>query len=294
MTHSYLIGFHLDAQGQAAEQSTAYREGLLAVRLTRADKRAGVECKTGKRCGNRCLPEGQKCHVGMTTTAQVAASGAVALGSGLIAAAALGSIGVGAANARNRATGSSKVETTKKEAKAAPSQASRGKSPNFTDRLRESMKAFEENFDFKKHVSSDPEAKRMYQQATEKAFKQGGEKGRQSAHENLRKHWRENQGRSDPLAPKFNDSGDWHKTLGVSKNASPDEIKSAYRTLSKKHHPDVSKDPGAAEKFEKINQAYTASKARKDALDSRWRDIERAYRSAQKVYDQVDRPFWRL
>jgi len=49
---------------------------------------------------------------------------------------------------------------------------------------------------------------------------------------------------------------DYYSTLGVSKTASPKEIQKAYRTLAQKYHPDVSKEPGAAEKFVKINEAY--------------------------------------
>ena len=52
-------------------------------------------------------------------------------------------------------------------------------------------------------------------------------------------------------------SNDYYKTLGVEKNASDDEIKSAYRKLAKKYHPDLNKDnPAAAEKFKEINEAY--------------------------------------
>jgi len=50
---------------------------------------------------------------------------------------------------------------------------------------------------------------------------------------------------------------DYYATLGVSKNASDDEIKKAFKKLARKHHPDVSKDPGAEEKFKEINEAYT-------------------------------------
>lgn len=51
-------------------------------------------------------------------------------------------------------------------------------------------------------------------------------------------------------------SKDYYSILGVDKNASADEIKSAYRRLAKKYHPDLNKAPDAAEKFKEINEAY--------------------------------------
>jgi curved DNA-binding protein len=53
------------------------------------------------------------------------------------------------------------------------------------------------------------------------------------------------------------DHEDYYKVLGVSRNATPQEIKKSYRKLAVKHHPDKNKgDLGAEEKFKTINEAY--------------------------------------
>ncbi len=52
------------------------------------------------------------------------------------------------------------------------------------------------------------------------------------------------------------DKKDYYEVLGVSKDASEAEIKSAFRKLAKKYHPDVSKEPDAAEKFKEAQEAY--------------------------------------
>ena len=47
-----------------------------------------------------------------------------------------------------------------------------------------------------------------------------------------------------------------YEILGVSRDATPDEIRAAYRRLAKQYHPDINQDPDANERFIAIQQAY--------------------------------------
>jgi len=66
---------------------------------------------------------------------------------------------------------------------------------------------------------------------------------------------------------------DYYKALGVSKNATADEIKKSYRKLARKYHPDANKgDPKAEERFKEISEAYNTlsdAKRRKEYDDAR-------------------------
>ena len=53
---------------------------------------------------------------------------------------------------------------------------------------------------------------------------------------------------------------DYYEILGIDKNATADQIQSAYRRLAKKYHPDLNHDPDAPEKFKEVTEAYEVLK----------------------------------
>ena len=68
---------------------------------------------------------------------------------------------------------------------------------------------------------------------------------------------------------------DYYEILGVARDADAATIKSAYRKLARKYHPDVNKTKEAEEKFKDINEAYEvlsdkAKRQRYDSLGSNW------------------------
>jgi len=75
---------------------------------------------------------------------------------------------------------------------------------------------------------------------------------------------------------------DYYSTLGVAKTATEKEIKTAYRKMARKHHPDVNPGDKAAEtRFKDLSEAYEvlgdpAKRKKYDELGANWRMYEQA------------------
>ena len=79
--------------------------------------------------------------------------------------------------------------------------------------------------------------------------------------------------------------------LGVSKTATDAEIKSAFRKLAKKYHPDVSKEKDAAEKFKEVQEAYSVL-SDKEKWQRRFYRYERQRRKGRSHHEIRQRKEW--
>ena len=75
---------------------------------------------------------------------------------------------------------------------------------------------------------------------------------------------------------------DYYQVLGVDRSAGQQDIQRAYRTLARRFHPDINKDPGAEERFKQINEAYEVlsdekKRARYDRFGEHWRQVPEDY-----------------
>ena len=85
---------------------------------------------------------------------------------------------------------------------------------------------------------------------------------------------------------------DYYTTLGVTKNASQEEIQRAYRKLARKYHPDVNKTPDAEEKFKDIGEAYEVLKdpdkrAKYDRYGTAWKAAQQGGGTPPPGYEDV-------
>src|ERR1700752_4039271 len=69
---------------------------------------------------------------------------------------------------------------------------------------------------------------------------------------------------------------DYYKILGVQRTATAEEVKTSYRRLARKFHPDVSKEKNAEERFKEVQEAYEVLKdpekrAAYDQLGAEWK-----------------------
>lgn len=86
---------------------------------------------------------------------------------------------------------------------------------------------------------------------------------------------------------------DYYQTLGIEKDASPEDIKKAYRKLVRKYHPDVSKHKDAKEKTQEINEAYDVlgdaeKRTAYDDLGRRGRQTSEGFRPPPDWASQYD------
>lgn len=75
---------------------------------------------------------------------------------------------------------------------------------------------------------------------------------------------------------------DYYDVLGVSRSASQEEIQQAFRTLARRQHPDINRDPAAEERFKELNEAYQVlsdpkTRSRYDRFGANFRQIPEDY-----------------
>ncbi|MEA3508666.1 MAG: DnaJ domain-containing protein, partial [Synergistota bacterium] len=70
---------------------------------------------------------------------------------------------------------------------------------------------------------------------------------------------------------------DYYETLGVSKDATQEQIQKAYRKLARKYHPDANKSDSAQDRFKEVNEAYEVlrdpeKRKKYDTLGRNWKN----------------------
>jgi hypothetical protein len=248
---AYLTGYYLDSQFEDTGTSEAYRDGFLGS-LLRGDKAGGHQCGKGKPCGGSCVERGLNCSVQLSS----AAAGKVnearkvmkqqpSAGEWIGVAIAATYLGVVYGSMGYRVYQSVKSEHDAKQKK---------------------KRAEQEDADFEAHLQQNPEENARYEEAM-KAFNKSMRGnfdwetrsiGEKAVRDRFKKTWKEGKQETQGKVKTQTASGkEWNQVLGVSSNASPAEVKNAFRKLSRQYHPDLNKDnPQAAEKFAQVAEAW--------------------------------------
>lgn len=84
---------------------------------------------------------------------------------------------------------------------------------------------------------------------------------------------------------------DYYAALGVDKDATPEQVKRAFRRLARKYHPDLNGDQGAEERFKAVNEAYEVlgnvdTRRKYDELGADWKLYEHAQAAGQDPFVQ--------
>jgi len=259
------------------------------------------QCKQGKPCGNSCIAKGIKCEAKLSPAAsrqmfQVkqairtlpkASSAprksgkprlnnlAVATGTVVITAALAG---LAAAAYREHIRGKQSAEQEKAQQAGEKFEAERTKA-------RQQRAAEEESYKQERQAQQAQHEEELKQARQNRAAQQEAqrkeaeakqaerEKQRREAEERFKRaqedyrHWESDGNTNQPDAT--SDKKSWWDVLGVTKDATKEEIKKAYRQKAREFHPDVSKDPNASEMMKEINSAFDLSgKRRGDRLDA--------------------------
>lgn len=133
------------------------------------------------------------------------------------------------------------------------------RSKEHKERLKDFQRAADERDRRFEEMKKNYEQRRKEYQEAARAAGVNGDVGGDDWYQNWkRKQEGESQQKQQRSTSTGNASsgGNWWDVLGVDRDASADEIKSAYRKLARKFHPDLNKEPGAEQKMQDINAAF--------------------------------------